>query len=150
MPRMRIDMPGTYPFSCLLPVRIGDINYGGHLGNDSIVSILHESRLKYLQSMNCTELDACGAGVIMADLVITYKNEGFYGDSLVVKVAPGEITSRGFVLFYRITCQRGEIWVDIAEARTGMLCFNYDTRKVMLLPDELKNRLEGGDPNQAP
>lgn len=142
MPRIKFDMPATFPFACSLSVRIGDINYGGHLGNDAVLSFFHEARLQYLKSIGCSELDACGTGLIMADAAINYKQEGFYGDLLEVEVAPGEISSRGFALFYRASCHRDTGPVQIAEGRTGMLCFDYEARKVVSLPDTLKDRLE--------
>lgn len=147
MPRVKLEMPAHFPFMCSLPVRIADINYGGHLGNDAVLSLFHEARVQYLKSLNCSELDACGTALIMADVVIVYKNEGFYGDVLQVAVAPEEISSRGFALFYRISCDRNNALVTIAEGRTGMLCFNYETRKVVSLPEALKKKFGNSGPN---
>jgi acyl-CoA thioesterase FadM len=141
MARIKIDLPEAFAFSTTLPVRVTDLNYGNHLGNDSVLSILHEARVRYLRHLGCSELDAFGAGLIMADAVILYKGEGFYGDLLKVEVAAGDISSRGFVLFYRLTCDRDGKKVAIAEAETGMLGFNYQTRKVVSLPRELKEKL---------
>lgn len=134
-------MPENFAFTTTLPVRIQDINYGGHLGNDSLLSLLHEARIRYLQQMGCTELDACGTGLIMADVAIVYKGEGFHGDVLRIQVAAGELSSRGFVLFYNVTCLREEREFPIADARTGMLCFNYENRKVTSLSKALKEKL---------
>lgn len=143
MPRVKIDMPDRFSFSCDIPVRIGDINYGGHLGNDAVLGILHEARMRYLLSLGCSELDACGTSLIMTDVAVNYKQEGFYGDVLQVQLAAGEISSRGFALFYQVTCERGEGAILVAEARTGMLCFDYGQRKVSVLPDLLRQKLEG-------
>lgn len=141
MARVKIDMPSAYRFSCAIPVRIGDVNYGGHLGNDAIVSILHESRLQFLASIGCTELDAFGTAMIMSDLAVLYKGEGFYGDILTVEVTADELTSAGFDLFYRISAERDGKTVVLAEAKTGMICFNYEQRKVARLPEALKQKL---------
>ncbi|GEP96218.1 acyl-CoA thioesterase [Chitinophaga cymbidii] len=141
MARVKIDMPSAYRFSCAIPVRIGDVNYGGHLGNDAVVSILHESRLQFLASIGCTELDAFGTAMIMADLAVLYKGEGFYGDILTVEVTADELTSAGFDLFYRISAERDGKTAVLAEAKTGMICFNYEQRKVARLPEALKQKL---------
>lgn len=142
MATIRINMPGNFSFSTSMQVRITDINYGGHLGNDSLLSILHEARLQYLQNLGFSELDAGGAGLIMADVAIVYKGEGFQGDVLQIQIAAGELSSRGFVLFYKITCQREDKNILIAEAQTTMLCFNYTTRKVISMPENLREKLE--------
>lgn len=142
MATIRINMPGNFSFSTSMQVRITDINYGGHLGNDSLLSILHEARLQYLQNLGFSELDAGGAGLIMADVAIVYKGEGFQGDVLQIQIAAGELSSRGFALFYKITCQREDKNILIAEAQTTMLCFNYTTRKVISMPEKLREKLE--------
>lgn len=143
MPRVKLELPENFSYSTTIPVRITDINYGGHLGNDSLLSILHEARVRYLQSVGCTELDACGVSLIMTDAAILYKGEGFQGDELLIQIAAGEVSTRGFVLYYSVSCERKGKTILIAEAQTGMLCFNYSVKKVTLLPDALKNKLAG-------
>jgi acyl-CoA thioesterase FadM len=144
MAKIEIGLPEKFPFTATIPVRITDLNYGNHLGNDSLLSILHEARVQYLSHLGCSELDAFGTALIMADAAVAYKGEGFHGDLLRIETAAGEITSRGFVLFYRVTCVRAGLEIRIAEARTGMLCFNYQTRKVTSLPDALREKLTDG------
>ncbi len=141
MARVKIDMPDSYRFITQVPVRISDINYGNHLGNDAIVSILHEARMRYLASFGATELQVFGTALIMADLAIVYKGEGFYGDQLTVEVTAEEFSSVGFDLFYRISTFRGGELAMIAEAKTGIVCFDYDARKVARLPEALKSAL---------
>ncbi|WP_423737556.1 acyl-CoA thioesterase [Chitinophaga caseinilytica] len=141
MARVKIDMPESYRFITQLPVRITDINYGGHLGNDAIVSILQEARVRYLASFGATELKALGTALIMADLAVVYKGEGFYGDQLTVEVTAEAFSSVGFELYYRISTFRGGQLTVLAEAKTGMVCFDYTARKVARLPEELKAQL---------
>lgn len=141
MARVKIEMPSAYRFSCTIPVRIGDVNYGKHVGNDAIVSILHESRMQFLASIGCTELDAFGTGMIMSDLAVLYKGEAFYGDQLTVEVTADELSSAGFDPFYRISTERDGKKIILAEAKTGMICFNYEQRKVARLPEALKQQL---------
>lgn len=141
MAKVKIDLPGQFHFSATIPVRIGDVNYGGHVGNDAIVSILQEARLQYLASLGSTELEFFGTGLIMADLAVTYKGEAFYGDVLTVEVTAGELGSAGFGLFYRITTQRNNKSQPVAEAKTGMVCFDYASRKISRLPDAFKEKI---------
>lgn len=141
MARVKIDMPDTFGFRTDVPVRITDINYGGHLGNDAIVSILHESRMRYLASLGCTELAFFGVALIMSDLAVTYKGEGFYGDTLRVEVAAGDLSSAGFDLYYRLSTERDGKTMVVAEAKTGMVCFDYGARKVARLPGDFKQQI---------
>lgn len=142
MPRVKLELPESFSFSTLLPIRVANINYGGHLGNDSLLSLLHEARLQCLKRIGCDEMNACGVSLIMSDAAILYQGEGFYGDVLKIEIAGGEFTTRGFALFYRVTSEKEGRMLPIAEARTGMLCFDYKARKVVSLPEALRNKLE--------
>ena len=81
--------------------------------------------------------------MIMADVMIAYKGEAFYGDVLAVSMYAEEITERTFDLLYHISSVRNGERTDIAHAKTGMVCFNYETRKVASMTDELKRFLSG-------
>lgn len=77
MGRIELNMPQQYSFSTEVEVRIGDINYGGHLGNDALLSLIHEARMRYFAALGYTELSLGGVGTIMADSAIVYKSEAF-------------------------------------------------------------------------
>lgn len=141
MARIHIDMPSTFSFRTEMSVRIRDVNYGNHLDNAALLSLLHEARVRYLNSLGCSELDAFGTSLIMTDTAIVYKGEGFHGDRLTIEIKAGDISSRGFTLYYRVSCSRDGKEILIAQAQTGMLCFNYTTRKVSFMPDALKEKL---------
>jgi len=142
MGRVKIKFPDENPlFTATIPVRIGDINYGGHVGNDAILSIIHEARVLMLCNKGYTELNAGGNSMIMADVMIAYRGEAFYGDVLTVSIYAEEITERTFDLLYHITTLRDGVAADIAHAKTGMVCFNYETRRVAMLTDEFRKFL---------
>ncbi|HET9057908.1 MAG TPA: thioesterase family protein [Chitinophagaceae bacterium] len=137
MARIKIDLPDQFSFSVNIPVRITDINYGGHLGNDSILSLLHEARVKFINYLGFTELDVAGAGLIMADVGIEFKSESFYGDILAISVAAGEFSKIGFEIFYKIETIRNGKTILIAKAKTGMVCYDYNAKKIVAVPEEL-------------
>ncbi|CAL1520317.1 thioesterase family protein [Chitinophaga sp. MM2321] len=145
MARIKIDLPAQFPFNTQIPVRIQDVNYGGHVGNDAILSVMHEARIQYLVSIGYKELDQeAGTGLIMSDVAIAYKGEAFHGDTFTIAIAAGEYSAFGFELFYRITTQRDTKTITIVEAKTGMVCFDYKNHKVMKLPAEMKAVMEQG------
>ena len=49
MPKIRLQELNSYQYFVVIPVRITDINYAGHLGNDSMISIIHEARFRFVQ-----------------------------------------------------------------------------------------------------
>ena len=95
MARIKIAIPEQFSFSCQIPIRISDINYGGHVGNDTILTIVHEARMQFLKSLDFTEMDFGGKGMIMADAAIEFKNELFYGETIITSVAVTEISKTG-------------------------------------------------------
>ena len=46
MARIKLLMPEQKIFSTDIAVRITDINYGNHVGNDAFVRLIHEARVQ--------------------------------------------------------------------------------------------------------
>ncbi|WP_299826303.1 thioesterase family protein [uncultured Pontibacter sp.] len=139
MARIKVAIPDHIHFTATIPVRVTDLNYGNHLGNDALLSILHEARMQLLGQFGWSELRIGGASMIMADVAIEYKGEGFYGDVLRIKLAFDDISKYGFDITYHVVNQHGK---EVARAKTGMLCFDYQNRKLMPLPTEVKAKIE--------
>lgn len=141
MARIKLQLPSVFSFSTLIPVRITDVNYGNHVGNDAILSLLHEARMQYLKSIRLAELEFAGVGIIMTDVAIEFKAEAFYGDVLTAYVSAGEFSKIGFDLFYKLTKEDDSI---VAIAKSGMICFDYANRKVAALPEAALQKLSNG------
>ncbi len=132
MPRIKLEMPERYIFSTTIPIRISDINYGNHLANDALLSIIHEARLQFLMSLGYSELDVEGSGIIMGDVAIIYKSQAYYGDTLKIDVAVGDFSRKSCDFYYRIT--KGDEKV-VAMCKTGIVFFDYDNGKPVNVPD---------------
>lgn len=139
MARVKVSIPTHQHYEAIIPVRITDLNYGNHLGNDALLSIIHEARIQLLAKYGWNELNLAGASMIMADVAIEYKGEGFYGDVLHIKMAFDDVSKYGFDITYHIFNQNAK---EVARAKTGMLCFDYQERKLMALPAEVKAKIE--------
>jgi acyl-CoA thioesterase FadM len=50
MARIKLTLPSAFGFKTQIPVRIQDLNYGNHVSNDAILSIMHEARMQYLNT----------------------------------------------------------------------------------------------------
>jgi len=146
MARIKIELPETFSFNCRIPVRITDINYGGHAGNDTVLSIIHEARMQFLKSIGYTELQFAGTGTIMSDVAIEYKNELFYGDTIIASVVAGEISRISFDLLYKLETirpERDNRKILIAAAKTGMVCYDYEKKKIVSVPGKARVKLAG-------
>ena len=136
MARVKVVLPDSFPFRTEIPVRITDLNYGGHLGNDALLGLLHEARVQFLRSLGLeNDYDPVSKlGLIMVDVAVEYKGEAFHGDVLHLDLAATDASKYGFDVVYHVHNQAGK---EIARAKTGMLCFDYNIRKLRLLPPEL-------------
>ncbi|MBS1948667.1 MAG: thioesterase family protein [Bacteroidetes bacterium] len=143
MARIKIELPVHFSFQAQIPIRITDLNYGGHVGNDIILSIIHEARAQFLQHHGYKELDFAGLGLIMSDVAIEFKKETFYGDIIKASVSAGEFSKAGFDIFYML--EKKDIDgkdILVAKAKTGMVCYDYKTKKIAAVPEEGISRLK--------
>lgn len=134
MNRIKLQLPDTFHFATEIKIRIDDINYGNHLSNDAYLKYMHEARMRFFTHFGLSEMDIGGASVIMGDTAIVYKKECFYGQTINIAVAATDFGARSFNLYYRFALENSNELV--AEAKTGMVCFNYETRKSVSVPDE--------------
>ena len=132
MTKVKLELPGIFHFTVDIPIRISDLNYGGHLGNDAVLSIVHEARVKYLNSMGFSELDVDGNSIIMTDAVIIFKSEGFYGDIIHIQLAIGELSRVSCDFYYKLSNKA--TGKEIARIKTGIVFFDYKLRKVQDVP----------------
>ncbi len=142
MARIKIDLPEKFSFSVPIPIRIADINYGGHVGNDAILSLVHEARMQYLKQFGYTELELSGIGLIMADAGIEFKNELFYGETVIVSVACGSFTKVGFDIFYKMEKEINSSKKIVAVAKTGMVGYDYTNKKIAAIPGEVIRKIQ--------
>jgi acyl-CoA thioester hydrolase len=138
MARIKIEVPEHFSFSTLLPVRITDLNYGGHVGNDKILTFAHEARMRFLAQKGFTEMDIAGAGLIMADAMIEFKKEIFYGDEILVSVTVSAFSRAGFDLVYLFEKISGNQRTLLAVVKTAMVCYDYKLKKIVTMPESAK------------
>jgi acyl-CoA thioester hydrolase len=142
MSRIKIDLPANFPFTVSIPIRITDLNYGGHVGNDTVLSLIHEARVLFLAHFGYKELEMEGVGLIMSDVGIEYKAELFHGDILNASVAINNFTRVGFDVYYKLEKIVNGKSILVAAAKTGMVCYNYSARKIAMLPPEAAAKLQ--------
>lgn len=138
MARIKVDLPDQFSFSTIIPVRITDLNYGGHVGNDTILSIIHEARVQFLQHHGYEELKMAGVGLIMSDVGIEFKQELFYADQVKVSVTAHDFSKVAFDLYYKLEKDTAGKTVLVAAAKTGMVCYDYEKKKVAAVPEAVR------------
>ena len=144
MPKVKLTKKDNYEFEYKVTLQVTDINYGGHLGNDALVGIIHEARVNLLTTLGCSEFDLGDGktGIILSDLGVNYLGEGFMLDEIIVYSNVDEISNASFRIFHHITKKDK----TIALAETGIIAFNYNERYIAEVPqvflDSLNSYLE--------
>jgi acyl-CoA thioester hydrolase len=133
MARIKLALPDNFLFRTELSIRISDINYGGHLGNDAVLSLVHEARIRFLQNLGYSELDIEGLGILMTDAVVVYSSEGHYGDVVTIEVGVSDFQMTSCDFVFRLINKATE--KEIARAKTGIVFVNAQTRKISPLPE---------------
>lgn len=141
MSRVQIHLPDHLPFSTEIPLYVNHINYGGHLDNAMLLSVVSEARIRYLGSMGYTELSIEGVGLVVADAALQYKAEAFHGEVMVVCMGAGHFSKYGCDLLWRMN--EKVTGREIARGKTGIIFLDYSTRKVAPVPANF--RAQTGD-----
>ena len=137
MPRIKLGLPQSFVFSTDIRLRVSDINYGGHMDNNAVLSLVHEARVRFLESHGFSELDVEGVGIIMVDAVIQYKSEAFYGQTLTFQVAVDGLSRIGCDIYYRISDK--DTGMEIAREKTGIAFLDYATRRPKRMPKRFRS-----------
>jgi acyl-CoA thioester hydrolase len=132
MPRIKLSEQLSYEFHYTKRLEPRDINYGGHLGNDALVSLVGSARANAFNSLDLSEMDLGDGqtGIIMSDLVVNFRAEAFMFDEIVIDTHIGELGRNSFRFFHRVA--KGDIVVALVE--TGLQAFNYIAGKVAPVP----------------
>lgn len=141
MPRIHIDLPEHFGFSTELPLYINHINYGGHLDNALLLTLISEARARYFVALGYRELDVEGVGIVVADAALQYRSEAFHGETMVVEMAAAEFSKYGCDLLWRMSDQA--TGREVARGKTGIVFLDYATRKVALVPAGFRAKVEG-------
>lgn len=141
MSHPRIELPQQMNLIGEIPVRITDVNYGGHVGNDAILSLIHEVRMQFLGKYGYSEMNVEGLGLIMARVGIEYRSQLFYGDTVIASAIATEFGSKGFDIYYHLQKNENGKLQTVAKAFTSMMCFDYASNKIAGLPSVVVEKM---------
>ena len=141
MARIRIDLPDELSFSTDITLYQSHMNYGGHLDNALLLSVVSEARVRFFKSLGYSELDVEGAGIIVTDAALQYRSEAFHGEVMCVQMSAADFTSKGCDLLWRMTERNSGR--EVARGKTGIVFFDYATRQIAPVPAGFRAQLQG-------
>jgi acyl-CoA thioester hydrolase len=140
MARVNIRLPEQFSFSTEITLYQSHMNYGGHLDNALLLSVVSEARVRFLKALGHTELNVDGGGIIVSDAAIQYRSEAFHGEVMVVSMGVADLARKAFDLIW---CMREfSTQCEVARGKTGIVFYDYATRKVAPIPADFRQQLE--------
>ena len=122
-----------------IEIRIGDINYGGHMGNDKALLVFHDARIRYLEALDFSEHSIGGAAIIMRDAHVAFRKEVFLHDVLLVDVGIDEVTTTSFNMIYTVRREKDD--AVVFTGNTGLVAFDYEARRPVQVPEEFLRKI---------
>lgn len=156
MARTKIKIPNNAKplYSHLFTISINDINYGGHMGNERILILSQELRIKYLNEIRQSEIsffpeEDIPSGLILTEAVINYHQEVFWGESLLAKLYLGEVTPSHFELYSLFFKQSPSSQNAVCTCKVNLSLYDYNLRKILKInPEKLTHQLQSLSPSQ--
>ena len=139
MARIHIQLPEQFTFATNITLYQSHLNYGGHLDNALLLTVVSEARVRFLKALGYTELDVEGVGILVADAAVQYRAEAFHGEVMVVQLAATDLGPKGCDLVWRMAEQTSRR--EVARGKTGIVFFDYTLRKVVPMPGAFRDKL---------
>ena len=112
---------------------MADINYAGHVGHDTLITMLNESRVRFFKHLGLEE--PC---IVIADLGINYKSEVFYDDRLKIETGMTDFTDHGCDIIFRVTSEKSGN--DVLIAKEGVVFYDFGRKKVADIPEIVRSK----------
>lgn len=141
MARIRIRLPDSFAFSTEIALLLSHINYGNHLDNAQLLGVISEARVRFLKSLDYTELDIDGLDIIVADAAVQYRSEAFHGEVMVVEMGATDFHEHGCDLIWRMRDKASAR--EVARGKTGIVFFDYELRRKATVPAGFRARFAG-------
>ncbi len=139
MPRLHFDLPERFRFSTDIQIYISHVNYGGHLDNAQLLTLVSEARMRFFKALGYHEGNVDGCAIVVGDIGARYQSEGFHGEVMRVEMEPGDFNKYGFDLAFRMREQTSGR--DVACGKVGIVFVHPGVKKVALVPPAFLRRV---------
>jgi 4-hydroxybenzoyl-CoA thioesterase len=139
MARIQIRLPSHFAFSTEIALYQSHLNYAGHLDNALLLTLVSEARVRFFKSLGYTELDVEGVGILVSDAALQYRSEAFHGEVMVLRMGATDLSRKGFDVVWSMNDRATQR--EVARGKTGIVFFDYEARKVVLMPTAFRDKL---------
>jgi len=131
-------MADRFAYRHRLTVRFRDCDSMGHANHAVYFTYMEESRLTFWKKLT-GQARPPETRVILARAECDYRAPALFGEELEVRMAIGDIGRTSFVQLYEIV--KTADGTRIADGKTVMVCYDYQTAKSVPIPDATRAEL---------
>ncbi len=129
-----------FPIQIELRVDWGDLDLFGHVNNLAILKYVQAGRVNYLEALGLMQCQAeAKIGAILASTSCQFRQPLFYPGQITVCSTADEIKNTSFRICHVVYNQDREI---AAEAQDILVLFDYSQRAKMIIPGDIRKRIE--------
>ncbi len=133
-----------YRFVRPVELRFRDLDALGHVNNVVYLTYMESARIEWWMQVT-GRTDFRNIGMILARTEIDYRAPASYGDRLEVGVRCASMRRSSFVLEFRVAePSGGRVFAD---ARKVLVHYDYAAGRSLPLPEELREKMKGQDPD---
>ncbi len=116
-----------------IQIRFCDIDQLGHVNNAVYLSYLEIARIPYFENI-IGYIDWLNEGFIIAKAEIDFKIPILLNDNIKIKLWCSRLGTKSFDLSYSIIKVEQEHEIEMASAKTVMVCYNYTQQTTIEVP----------------
>jgi acyl-CoA thioester hydrolase len=128
-----------------IQIRFKDIDKLGHVNNANHLSYFEYARTVYFRDVMGTEIDWSKEGLILAKVIVDYKQPVLFEDDISVYTRCSRIGNKSFDLEYSLVKKEGDKETELATGISVLVCYNYIDKVSIPVPARWAERMKEQD-----
>lgn len=141
--KQQVFLEHIFRFSTTLEVRWRDLDALGHVNNAVYFTYLEQARFHYLRELGIAPSDPAGIGLILAEASCQFKSPLGLGERVTIYTRVSELRNSSFIFEHRVEGEDGRL---AATARSAQVCYDYQNRRPVPIPDEWREAIIAYEP----
>jgi acyl-CoA thioester hydrolase len=125
-----------------IQIRYKDVDIQGHVNNANHITYFETARVKYFNDILIRN-DWNKTGMILAKTEIDYFEPVFMEDEVYCYTKITSFGTKSFEISNLITKRTDKGEVNCAEGKSVIVCFNYEIKQTVEIPNEWKEAVAG-------
>ena len=117
----------------------------GHVNNANHFTFFELARVQYFRDVVGKDINWNKDGIILARIIIDYKNPLMITDEVYAYTHCSRLGTKSFDLEYILVAYKNEEEKTIATGISTLVCYNYEIKASVNIPDEWRKKMKEHD-----